>query len=137
MYPYSRANMDVIHILRGDKYVLLSIGRVGRVDLKRDFKTGWGPSRTVEKSLTIILMAMRRLTASMNTSNSSEIPRKLDVLFDDDHRGVPRQRIGLPMDSHIARSKQIVANDFSPPLSERGSLSRLPPWVLFCSSVWT
>lgn len=29
--------MDVIHILRGDKYVLLSIGRVGRVDLKRDF----------------------------------------------------------------------------------------------------
>jgi len=24
--------MDVIHILRGDKYVLLSIGRVGRVD---------------------------------------------------------------------------------------------------------
>ncbi len=35
MYPYSWTNMDVIHILWGDKYVLLSIGRVGRVDLKR------------------------------------------------------------------------------------------------------
>jgi hypothetical protein len=34
MYPYSGSNMDVIHILRGDKYVLLSIGRVGRVNLK-------------------------------------------------------------------------------------------------------
>jgi hypothetical protein len=42
--------MDVIHILRGDKYVLLSIGRVGRVDLKRDFKTDWAlvkPSRNL------------------------------------------------------------------------------------------
>ncbi len=64
--------MNIIHVLWGDKYVLLSIGRVGRVDLKRDFKNGLGPSETVEKSLTIIFMAMRRLTASMNTSNSSE-----------------------------------------------------------------
>jgi hypothetical protein len=65
--------MDVVHILRGDKYVLLSIGRVGCVDLKRDFDflNGLDPSETIEKSLTIILMAMRRLTASMNTSNSS------------------------------------------------------------------
>ena len=36
MYPYSRANVDVLHILRGDKYVLLSIGRIGRVNLKGD-----------------------------------------------------------------------------------------------------
>jgi hypothetical protein len=71
MYPYSRANVDIIHILWGDKYVLLSIGRVGGVDLKR-YLYGLDPSETVEKSLTIILIAMRRLTASMNTSNSSE-----------------------------------------------------------------
>jgi hypothetical protein len=45
--------------------------------------------------------------------------------------------MGLPMDSHIAKSRQIVAKDFSPPLSERGSLSRFPPWVPFKSSVWT
>jgi hypothetical protein len=37
---------------------------------------------------------------------------------------VPRQRIGLPIHSHMAESKQMVANDFSPPLSERGSWSR-------------
>ena len=36
MYPYCRTDVDILHILRGNKYVLLSIGRVGRVDLKRD-----------------------------------------------------------------------------------------------------
>lgn len=35
MYPYCRANVDVLHILRGDKYVLLSIGRVRCVNLRR------------------------------------------------------------------------------------------------------
>ena len=29
------------------------------------------------------------------------------------------------MDSHSESSKQIVENDFSPPLSERGSFSRV------------
>jgi len=32
MYTYCRADVDVLHILRGDKYVLLSIRRVGRID---------------------------------------------------------------------------------------------------------
>jgi len=36
MYAYCGADVDVLHILRGDKYVLLPIGRVGRIDLKRD-----------------------------------------------------------------------------------------------------
>ena len=41
------------------------------------------------------------------------------------------------MDSHMASSRQMVANDFSPPLKERGSLSLLPCCVPCCSSVWT
>jgi hypothetical protein len=64
--------VDVLHILRGDKYVLLSIGRVGRVDLKRDVNGFLSLVKPLKKSLTIIFMLMRRLTASINTSNSSE-----------------------------------------------------------------
>jgi len=36
---------------------------------------------------------------------------------------VPRQRIGHPIDSQSANNKQMVENDFSPPLSAFGSLS--------------
>ena len=86
--------------------------------------------------LTIIFMLIRRLTASMKTSNSS----KEDVSRVVQQRwagGSPRHRIGLPMDSHMASSRQMVAKDFSPPLKERGSLSLLPCCVPCCSSVWT
>lgn len=33
------------------------------------------------------------------------------------------------MDSQSDNSRQIVENDFSPPLSDLGSFSRLLPWV--------
>jgi hypothetical protein len=47
MHPYCRANVDVLHILRGDKYVLLSIGRVGCVNLKRGLN-GLGSGETLK-----------------------------------------------------------------------------------------
>lgn len=39
--------MDVLHILRGDKYVLLSIGRVRCVNLRRVLN-GLGPSESLK-----------------------------------------------------------------------------------------
>lgn len=36
---------------------------------------------------------------------------------------IPRQRIGHPIDSQSANNKQMVENDFSPPLNAFGSLS--------------
>jgi hypothetical protein len=49
MYPYCRANVNVLHILWGNKYVLLSIGRVGCVNLKRDL-VELGPSEPLKPS---------------------------------------------------------------------------------------
>lgn len=74
-----------------------------------------------DETLTIMSIAILRLTASMKTSNSS------------------RQRIGHPMASHRESRRQIVEKDFSPPEREVGSLRLLLPeaWVVFGSSVWT
>ena len=89
----------------------------------------------------IIFMLIRRLTASINTSNSSrweiyyyfsEKEKKKKVKW----TPVPRQRNGQPMESQSESSRQMVEKDFSPPLNERGSLSFLP-WVWSWSSVWT
>jgi len=41
-------------------------------------------------------------------------------------RYLPRHLNGQPIDSQRERSKQIVEKDFSPPLSDRGSLSLGP-----------
>lgn len=61
-------------------------------------KLGLGQYRRSAR-LTSMSVLIARLTLSMNTSNSS------------------RQRIGDPMASQMARSKQMEENDFSPPES--------------------
>jgi hypothetical protein len=35
MYPHGGADVNVLHVLRGNEYILFSIGRIGCVDLKR------------------------------------------------------------------------------------------------------
>ena len=59
-------------------------------------------------------MSIGRSWQHMNTGAAKETRRG---------ENVPRQRIGHPIDSQSANSKQIVENDFSPPLSAFGSLS--------------
>lgn len=78
----------------------------------------------------IIFIEIRRLTASMNTSNSSTKRRngQQKKLRLNDGRNTPRQRTGQPIHSQRERSKQMVENDFSPPLRDFGSLSP-EPWV--------
>ena len=83
----------------------------------------------------IIFILIRRLMASMNTSNSSEARWAGVAGYFKDN--LPRQRKGHPIHSHKERSKQIVEKDFSPPLSERGSFSREFLWVCAWSSVCT
>jgi hypothetical protein len=121
----SLANMDIVHILWGNENVLLLIGRVCGLDLtQQDWQT---MAARNDCTLTIIFILIRLqaggyqqytthkettpylFTASMKTSNSS------------------RHLIGHPIASHNASNKQIVENDFSPPLSDLGSFSLL--WV--------
>ena len=86
LWPYSRrlrvsirhpmdtdsiSNVDVIHVLRGDEDVLLAIRRVCSVDLWEVLVNTWSTHNHRSVELTIILILIRRLTASMNTSNSS------------------------------------------------------------------
>lgn len=75
---------------------------------------------------TIIFILIRRLTASMKTSNSSASSQQREFWIRR-RNDVPKQRMGHPMDSQSDSSRHIVENDFSPPLRDRGSFSRT--WV--------
>jgi hypothetical protein len=69
-------------------------------------------------------MLMRRLTASIKTSNSSKSGYRLALAPMRRRQNSPRHLRGQPIDSQSDRSRQMVENDFSPPLRERGSFSR-------------
>ena len=132
VYPYDLViHRDTANVLRSDKDVLFPIR--SRFDLEwREIRCEFVDLRGL---LTIIFILIRLLTASMNTSNSSA-QYKVSRLHNSSRAvHVPKQRIGHPIASQSESSKQMVENDFSPPLNERGSLSL--PWVAACSSVWT
>ena len=65
------ADTNVRHILRGNKDILLVGIGIRRVDLRRQGNVSFGGNREGELGITIIFILMRRLTASMKTSNSS------------------------------------------------------------------
>lgn len=67
------------------------------------------------------------------------VERNISSAMMEQHIGkdIPRHRIGHPIDSHRDSSKQIVENDFSPPLSDRGSFSLSAACVAVWSSVCT
>ena len=140
VYTDSVSDVDVRHVLRRDQYVLLPVGGIGGIDLQETGTSECDVCRTqVHHEHTIIFILIRRLTASMNTSNSSKKgPVRSEHLTEcKKSQHVPRQRIGHPMDSHKERRRQMVENDFSPPLRDRGSFSRLLFCVRFWSSVLT
>jgi len=90
-------------------------------------------------SLTIILIEIRRLTASMNTSNSSIAHHKVGQRKNKNktkgHHS-PKHLSGHPIDSQSDNNRQIVEKDFSPPLSDLGSFSRdacVPIWSSVCT----
>jgi hypothetical protein len=65
----SQTRLHVGHVQRGDQDVLLLFGRVGGIDLRELAKSH--RKREKKREQTISLMLVSRLTASMNTSNSS------------------------------------------------------------------
>ena len=69
VHPDSVSDLNITHILRSDQNILFLVGRIRSVNLP------CGETRKASKITlkhTIIRMLMRRLTASMKTSNSSE-----------------------------------------------------------------
>ena len=129
----SLSGMDVAHVLWRDQDVLLLIAVVGSFNLYELFNEISCPSSNHPQHLrTIIFMLMRRLTASMKTSNSSDM-REYIGLRDQAELSrlcLPRHRRGQPIASHNDCKRQIVENDFSPPLRDRASFSLdcVPAW---------
>ena len=74
MHPDSVRYGHVLHILGSDEDVLFAVRRLGSVNLEGGafgVRNGVNGERCSVKGLTIIFMLIRRLTASINTSNSS------------------------------------------------------------------
>ena len=120
--------VDVGHVLRSNQYVLLLIAIVGGVDLCGNRIADQLNECYHISSRTIIFMLIRRLTASMKTSNSSGMrdQKKAASL----RLCLPRHLKGQPIASHNDCKRQIVENDFSPPLRDLASFSLacVPAW---------
>ena len=65
-------DVDVRHVLRRDQDILLAVRRVGGVDLLSITHENTFEHKRESGERTIIFILIRRFTASMNTSNSSE-----------------------------------------------------------------
>jgi hypothetical protein len=104
-HTHRRSKLNIRHILRRDQNILLPIRSVGSVDhhLHTD-TTVDGVHEHIE-----FIWGKVRMSCRIGEGN------------------LPRHRRGHPIHSHKERSRQIVEKDFSPPLNERGSLSRAFP----------
>lgn len=107
--PHIAPDVDVRHILGCDENILLVrvCSRSGDLEPVDEYEV----VSFTDKEPTIIFILIRRLIASIKTSNSS------------------RQRRGHPIESQSESRRQIVEKDFSPPLSDLGSLSAFAPCV--------
>lgn len=106
MYLDAAAESDIRHVLWRDQDVLLFVRCIGRLDHHLHADTA---IHSIHEHVKFVWVA-KLVTDTERVKGKSS----------------PRHRNGHPIHSHRERRRQIVEKDFSPPLSDRGSLSRVP-----------
>lgn len=106
------SNVHVSHGLWRDEYELPTHRASSSHDLSNSQPRS---DRDPHGSPTIILKLTSRLTLSMKTSLAWSAETHMMLAKLRDTYNSSRHRIGDPMASHRANSKQMVENDFSPP----------------------
>lgn len=72
MHTDRLANLDAVHILRRNENILFLVGLICGVDLVDHERMSTARNESKDLMRTMSLMLIRRLTASMKTSNSSD-----------------------------------------------------------------